>query len=1025
MAIRPLRICTLILLSVVVSLTACEDNPLPAGDDDVAPPGDIGGDAVDAVDDDVAEVRDEPRPDAAEDPAEDAEIAEDGSGDTADERCPEDQCVIDSKCVENGSSNPDNPCEACLVVVSRTDWSPDDTGSCDDGDACTSDDACFDGACVGTIRRCDDRNVCTADSCDPDTGECVSVAVDGGCSDGDPCTVGDTCSEGACVPGTEALACDDGNDCTVDVCAAGLGCRFEPAAGASCDDGDSCTIGDACGDDGRCLPGEERVVCDDGSLCTLDWCDPELGCQTRSIADLCQDGNPCARGSCDPARGCVYEPIDAAVCDDGNVCTTRDRCWGGVCRGVLRQLDDMNPCTDDECVHPIGITHTPNTLPCSDNNACTVGDVCGGGTCHPGTTPRNCEDDNPCTSTWCDPATGCRSAPLSGACDDNSVCTQADLCIDGTCTGRPISCDDGNACTIDECDPVAGCRNRLILSNSCRPVITITYPPRGATILDDGSGIVQVTGNVQSGAGPISALFINDQNVLFDGVTGNFSYPLDASEGGNFLVVEATDVLGTPRKVVQSFLFSDSYALPNATGTAGHVTQGLGIYLGDPALAVIGRIVALVLANYDLNGLLPDPVLSEAGHTVRPRGPNPVTFGTPSALLDARPGFLRLSAAIPDLRARLRISGWACSGDVDYTAASLNVIADMRFTVVANQLVGTLSAVDATIVAGRLNISCFLGSLIELIVGDLSGDFESAIEDALRDEIGPLLGEAFSAFALSFPLELPSIDPSGPPIVVQLNTDFQSVHIDDDGMNMVERTIAIAEHRVPYTNRGVSLRSGCGPTPQEVRFYEQDPLELVLADDTISLLLHGAWRAGLLEFDVPPEMLGDIDLTTYGITDLSLRASGMLAPTVSDCQGGTSARVHIGDLIIDASMNLLGTPLDVRLYISLSTLLELTASAGEIGIAISGIDRVELQVEVADEDFIAVESTFESLIMDNLVPSLLGVLGGDALGAFPLPSIDLSDAIDGAPPGTAINIIPSRVRRNFGNSVVGGILSLD
>ena len=37
------------------------------------------------------------------------------------------------------------------------------------------------------------------------------------CDDGDTCTLGDTCSEGACLAGPK-LNCDDGNPCTEDVC---------------------------------------------------------------------------------------------------------------------------------------------------------------------------------------------------------------------------------------------------------------------------------------------------------------------------------------------------------------------------------------------------------------------------------------------------------------------------------------------------------------------------------------------------------------------------------------------------------------------------------------------------------------------------------------------------------------------------------------------------------------------------------------------------------------------------------------
>ena len=62
------------------------------------------------------------------------------------------------------------------------------------------------------------------------------------------------------------------------------------------------------------------------------------------------------------------------------------------------------------------------------------------------------------------------------------------------------------------------------------------------------------------------------------------------------------------------------------------------------------------------------------------------------------------------------------------------------------------------------------------------------------------------------------------------------------------------------------------------------------------------------------------------------------------------------------------------------------------------------------------------LVGDNLVQGLLGALGGNALGSFELPAIDLSGTVQGLPKGTGISIAPKTVQRNAGNTIVGGTL---
>ncbi len=232
---------------------------------------------------------------------------------------------------------------------------------CDDGDACTVGDTCAKGACVpGKALGCDDGNPCTKDACTSDQGKggCTFTPTTASCDDGDACTVGDGCVDGVCKSGT-LRSCNDSNPCTTDVCKPSVsgGC-VHAATTLPCSDGDACTVGDSCVDK-ACKPGK-KVACDDGKPCTVDSCDKATGCTTTpagtsvacgkaspcaaaplcdgqggcaaAVAKVCDDGKVCTTDWCKPGAGCQFT-ANSEPCCDGDLCTSRDVCSGGVCKG--------------------------------------------------------------------------------------------------------------------------------------------------------------------------------------------------------------------------------------------------------------------------------------------------------------------------------------------------------------------------------------------------------------------------------------------------------------------------------------------------------------------------------------------------------------------------------------------------------------------------------------------------------------------------------------------------------------------
>jgi hypothetical protein len=169
---------------------------------------------------------------------------------------------------------------------------------------------------------------------------------------------------------------------------------------------------------------------------------------------------------CDPMH-CVTRP-EGTPCDDGNVCTTGDRCVADECLGSGERTCE-GACLSGSCDATRGCQPAPATEPCDDGDACTVDDHCHGDTsvCMSGR-PRECV--GPCVSGTCDTMRGCLPATAGTSCDDGDPCSVGDRCDGGArcLPGEPAACR--GACLTGECRRGGGC-----------------VPRTGGTVCDDGN----------------------------------------------------------------------------------------------------------------------------------------------------------------------------------------------------------------------------------------------------------------------------------------------------------------------------------------------------------------------------------------------------------------------------------------------------------------------------------------------------------------------------------------------------------
>ncbi len=178
--------------------------------------------------------------------------------------CDDDNLCTTDTCVTNVCVNTNNT-EVC------DDGDICTTGDACANGACVSGQPMEDCAeACSTAADCDDDNPCTTDTCVDHL--CINANNTETCDDENHCTIGDICASGACVGGqaldpcpkacTTAADCDDTNLCTTDTCVDLLCANTNNTD--PCDDGNSCTSGDICAD-GACVSGATNVCAQNNS----------------------------------------------------------------------------------------------------------------------------------------------------------------------------------------------------------------------------------------------------------------------------------------------------------------------------------------------------------------------------------------------------------------------------------------------------------------------------------------------------------------------------------------------------------------------------------------------------------------------------------------------------------------------------------------------------------------------------------------------------------------------------------------
>jgi hypothetical protein len=884
--------------------------------------------------------------------------------------CPSDHCDIDGLCHPNGSPNPNNACQQCLVVASNTEWTDNDAGICDDGKACTTEDFCDAGSCSGLARDCEDNDVCTEDSCEDGLG-CTFESKASDCADDNPCTDN---------------SCDPVTGCVVD---------FNTL---DCDDGSACSEGDQCAD-GQCVGAQ--VTVDDNNPCTDDGCDPDTG---------------------------LFNTPNTLSCNDGDECTVGDACTGGDCQPGPDEpdCDDDEYCTDDGCDSASGCYNQANLLPCTDGLACTVADFCSGGSCLG--SPKSCNDNNDCTTDSCSEPGGCSfNLIVSDACRpsfwgiypnrgatvqktsgssvtitghvDSGAGPITSLTINGTSVSVASNgaftyvhdADYGNNIIVFEAtDDFGSSRRRVqsfLLSNEyLKPTNAML---KNGTV-DPGIGIFigqEVIDDGFHGTNPV-----DDLATIFEMVLNDF----DLNE-----VVPPDQPVGSAASYdIFVYNFNDLYRTVSLSTDFGVIEMEANIYFPSTKAADIKAESWLP----DVHGeLYLDRIQITADITT-----NVVNHQIVTDLINVNVEVYGLDVDL----------GWLVNWLVNFFEGYITNKVETEFEA---QLAGQLGpmigdALGALAFETTLNLQSIAPDLsIDPI--DIFTDPSSMIETPSGIDLKMRVG-AYGGTASFTNKGAPKRNGCGwgSGLLTVPKTSPLAMVVSDDAINVLLYSAwrsGLLEFEAPTEMLGASTLIDQGISDLEVTISGM--LAPIVSD--CGPAVEPEVQLGDLRADVSFELFGQpATMTVYASMAAEVEvvveevASGPMS-CVNQC-GYTAGKpcqcdswcVNLGDCCTDYT----------------AVCVDGLVAQHTVSLAIGDVNAVEMEVVSGSDVLIPFEQVVMDALNEELVPSVLGAFSNSTIGGFPLPSIDVGGLAPGVPAGTLITLDPQNVQHSNGKIIITG-----
>ncbi len=614
-----------------------------------------------------------------------------------------------------------------------------------------------------------------------------------------------------------------------------------------------------------------------------------------------------------------------------------------------------------------------------------------------------------------------------------------------------------------------GAKKLTLKCDSTGPMVLIWSPKRAANLKADKT--VKVKGTVLDELSGLKNLEINGKTVKVGG-DGSFEFDRESVWGMNLLKWKATDEWDNVSEGAQTYYYSTKwYGADPKKPAEAVIDNGIGVWLSQSVIDSgkhdhknpkdLATIAELVIGTLDFDTLLAAaavPLKSNTGalffdgkalvKNVK-MGDKGINNGYPEFSITVIDGGLNLVGKIHSFSADMAIEAkWGIKplppAPLNQKATIAAKAIEMSFDLLLklDPKTGKLKAetknVDVNFNNLKISLNGLVGAVANWLLSAIGPALEATLEQVmkavLQQTLGDQLSSALESLAINQDLDLPPFIGKGENTKLTLASkvgmlDFKPTKAQNGGILLGLDASMTSVKKVTHPSLGSIGRAGCLEPGQKEVFNPglKFPLEAGLADDFVNQLLFALWHGGALNLSIGEDALGSVDLSTFGVSKLSVDLDFLLPPIVNTCLGKGDLKVQIGDLQMHAKLNLSGKPIDIYLYASMQATAELKAVKNpktgetELGFALKSIDYLELEVTKINDEAKDMQDLFITLIKTVMLPKLVDSLGS-GLGSFPLPEIDLSAFSKDIPAGTAIALAIQKIENLGGYTYLRGTL---